>query len=91
MLAGVKHEPEDCKEEKRAAVTGYIDYREKCLRDKYVNIMAEVEQTPQGNRAKYMNWNHFFSTLFPDAPEGKVELSSYYTKMMTLYKECTAV
>ena len=83
-----RREDEEAQEEQKA---GYLEYWGKHLREEYVNVMAEVEESPQGNRAKYVNWNHYFRMLFPDTSDGKAALTAYHTKMMNLYKDCKAV
>jgi hypothetical protein len=51
-----------------------MQHWEKSLRSEYQAILGEMQDTPTGPQAKYLNWNHYFSSLFPDTPAGQESL-----------------
>lgn len=63
MASSVKVEPEDSK-------CCFIQHWEKALRSEYQAILGEMQDTPTGPQAKYINWNHYFASLFPGTPAG---------------------
>ena len=54
------------------------------LKQEYIDTMAEMEDTPNGTRAKYLNWNHYFGCIFNDKPDGQAKLAEYLDKMKNL-------
>ncbi len=67
--------------------TNFMEYWEGHLRSEYIQIMAEMEDTPTGPQAKYLNWNHYFACMFPATPVGKAALEQYIEGMQNLCKQ----
>ena len=71
--------------------TSFLQKWEQQLKVEYVDIMGEMEDTPQGQRVKYLNWNHFFSCLFNEKPDGQAKLAEYLDKVKALLRDVLRV
>ena len=69
----------------------FLQTWEKTIKQEYIDIMGEMEDTPHGQRAKYLNWNHYFSMIFNDKPEGQAMLEKYLEKAKALLQDVVKI
>ena len=90
-MSAVKAEPCVLKQEEVPPPDQFLDFWEKRIREEFLTTMNLQEDTPSGPQVKYLNWNHYFSTVYPDTIEGNSHFQSYIEKVKGLYQQVVRV
>ena len=90
-MSVVKAEPCVLKQEEVPPPDQFLDFWEKRIREEFLTTMNLQEDTPSGPQVKYLNWNHFYSTVYPDTIEGNSHFQSYIEKVKVLYQQVVRV